>query len=151
MDVERGQREPQEIVGLRETVRMDELTDFFGRAYGSTMAALAARGVDPVGPPVALYGEMSDESIDVLAGFPVSPGAAPSDDVVADMLPGGPTVEAVHRGSYDTLRATYEEFTTWFAQEGVTPGPRMWEEYLVGPESGLEPSEWQTRIVFPVA
>ena len=150
MDIERGNRQPQEIVGLRETVPVDDLTAFFSRAFSRTMDALASRGVDPVGPPVALYGEMSGASVEVTAGFPVTVGAAPSEDVIADMLPGGPTVETVHRGSYDDMSRTYEALMTQLAQEGVTTGTPMWEEYLVGPDSGRDASEWVTRIVFPV-
>ena len=150
MEIVRGERPAQEIVGLRETVRMDALPEFFGRAYAVTGAALATRGIEPAGPPIALYTGDVAETVDVMAGFPVPQGAAPSDDVVAALLPGGPTVEAVHVGSYDDLSLAHEEIERWFADQDVTPGAVMWEEYLVGPESGAGPDQWQTRIVVPV-
>ena len=148
MDIERGHREPQEIVGLRETVRMDEISAFFSRALSAALTALASRGEDPTGPPVALYGDTAGDSVVVTVGLPVPEGAAPSDDVIADMLPGGPTVETVHRGPYEGMRATYRTLMAQFAEEGITYGPRMWEEYLVGPDSGRDPSDWETRIIF---
>ena len=150
MEIVRGERAAQEIVGLRETVRMDALSEFFGRAYAVTGAALATRGIEPAGPPVALYTGEVTETVDIMAGFPVPQGAAPSDDVVAALLPGGPTVEAVHVGSYDDLGDAYEEVERWFAEQDVDPGPVMWEEYLVGPESGDDPAQWQTRLVYPL-
>ncbi|WP_454853984.1 PIG-L family deacetylase [Promicromonospora soli] len=150
MEIVRGQREAQEVMGLHESVRMDELGDFFPRAMTAAGEALAARGVTPAGPPVALYQGMAEEKFDVTAGFPVPAGAAPSGDVVVATLPGGATVEAIHQGSYDGLSSTYEELTAWFKDNGMTPPTVMWEEYLVGPESEADPSHWQTRIVYPM-
>ncbi len=106
MEVVRGEQVAQDIVGLHESVRMDELGDFFPRAMTAAGEALAARGVDPAG--------------------------------------------LIHHGSYDDLSNTYEELTAWFKENGMTPPTVMWEEYLVGPESGTDPSRWRTRIVYPV-
>lgn len=150
MEIVRGERTAQEIVGLHESVRMEELKEFFPRAMAAAGEALAARGLDPAGPPVALYEGMTEGTFDVTAGFPVPPGAAPSDDVVAAMLPGGATVEVIHEGSYEDMSNTYEELTGWFEENGMTQPTVMWEEYLVGPESGADPGHWQTRIVYPV-
>lgn len=150
MRIVRGERKAQEIVGLRESVRAEELQDFFPRAMTAAGEALAARGVEPVGPPVALYEGMTGETFEVVAGFPVPAGAAPSDDVVAAMLPGGATVEATHEGSYDDLSSTHEELAAWFEENGVTVPTAMWEEYLVGPESEADPRRWRTRVVYPV-
>ena len=150
MEIVRGTREAQEVIGLHESVRMEELGDFFPRAVTAAGEALAAQGVNPAGPPVALYQGMTEEKLDVTAGFPVPAGAAPSGDVVVAMLPGGATVEVIHQGSYDDLPNTYEELTAWFDDNGMTPPTVMWEEYLVGPESGADPSHWQTRIVYPL-
>jgi effector-binding domain-containing protein len=151
MDVVRGERAAQEIVGLHETVRMDDLREFFPRAMTAAAEALEARGVDPAGPAVALYEGMDAETFDVTVGYPVPSGAAPSDDVVAAMLPAGATVEVVHQGPYESLPTTYEELTAWFEENGMTPPTVMWEEYLVGPESEADPGRWQTRIVYPMA
>ena len=150
MDVVRSERAPQEIVGLHESVRMDELRKFFPRALTAAAEALTARGLDPAGPAVALYESMEGDMLDVTAGFPVPSGAAPSDDIVAAMLPGGATMEVIHRGSYDDLRTTYRELTAWFDENGMTRPAVVWEEYLVGPESEPDPGQWQTRIVYPV-
>lgn len=150
MDIVRSDRAAQEIVGLHESVRLDELGPFFERAMAAAGRALGERGLEPAGPPVALYEHMQGDTVEVTAGFPVPPGAAPSDVVVAAMLPGGPTAEAVHQGPYEDLRSTHRELTTWFGEQGLTPPDVVWEEYLVGPESEADPAQWQTRVVYPV-
>lgn len=150
MEIVRGEREAQEIVGLHETVRMDDLREFFPRAMAAAAAALYERGMEPVGPPVALYEGLPAERFEVTAGYPVPSGAAPSDRVVAAMLPGGATVEAVHLGPYDRLGESYEVLTAWFQDNGMTPPATVWEEYVVGPDSVADPGGWRTRIVYPV-
>lgn len=150
MSIERGHRDAQRILGLHEVVPMAALTDFFGRAYGAVGAALAQQGAAPLGPPVALYGATADDEADVTAGFPVPDTVTVPDGLVGPTLPAGPTVETIHTGPYDTLGATYESVMGWFAEQRLTPSEVMWEEYLVGPDSGADPSAWQTRIVFPL-
>lgn len=151
MKIERVEREPQPIVGVRQRVPMSDLSEFFGRAFAAAAAELARQGSHPAGPPVALYSGAVTDTVDVIAGYPVSEPVTPAAGLVAATLPGGPIVETIHTGSYDALGATYGELSTWFAEHGVTPADQMWEEYLVGPDSEADPSRWQTRIVFPVS
>lgn len=150
MKIERVEREPQPIVGLHEVVPMNDLSLFFGRAFGAAAAALARQGAAPAGPPVALYSGAATDTVDVIAGFPVREPVTPSVGLVAATLPGGATVEAIHVGPYDALTATYAELTGWLAEQSLVPAVQMWEEYLVGPDSEADPGKWQTRIVFPV-
>jgi effector-binding domain-containing protein len=151
MTVQRAEREPQTVVGLREVVPMSGLTGYFGRAFGAAAAELARLGEVPAGPPVALYRGPVTDSVDVTAGFPVRQPVVPAAALVVATLPGGSTVEALHVGPYDSLPTTYSEVTGWIADHGLSAGEEMWEEYLVGPDSEADPSRWQTRIVFPVS
>ncbi|WP_242448250.1 GyrI-like domain-containing protein [Cellulomonas sp. WB94] len=148
--IERAERNPQPILGVREVVRMTAFQDFFGRAFGAAAADLGRQEAAPAGPPVALYRGPVTTTVDVTAGFPVGQPVTPGDGLVTATLPGGPTVEAVHTGSYDSLSTTYAEVNAWIAEQGLTPEGEMWEEYLVGPDAEPDPSRWQTRVVFPV-
>ena len=151
LKIDREEREPRPIVGLREVVAMTDLSDFFGRAFEAAAAELSRLGVAPVGPPVALYRGPAHGTIDVMAGFPVRSALTPAGGLVVEMLPGGPFVETIHTGPYDNLGKSYAELSEWFAEQGLTASDAMWEEYLVGPESETDPSRWRTRIVYPVA
>ncbi|HEX5332679.1 MAG TPA: GyrI-like domain-containing protein [Cellulomonas sp.] len=149
MTIERAERDPQTILGVREVVPMTRFQEFFGRAFGVAAADLGRQGAAPAGPPVALYRGPVTTTVDVTAGFPVGQPVTPGPGVVTATLPGGPTVEAVHTGSYDSLPTTYAEVTAFIAEQGLTPEGEMWEEYLVGPDTEPDPSRWQTRVVFP--
>ena len=141
---------PQPTAVVREQVRMDALQDFFGRAFGTVMNAIAAQGLQPIGPPFGYYHGMPTEMVDVEAGFPVAASIKPGDGVIASSLPGGRAVESLHVGPYDTLPETYAEVQRRIEAEGLQPASDMWEYYLTDPESEPDPATWQTRIVWPV-
>jgi effector-binding domain-containing protein len=150
VDVTAVERTAQPVVGVREVVALVDLPQFFGRAFSAAAAELGTHGLSPVGPPVAVYeGEVGTEA-DVMVGFPVHDQVDVGEGVVLTVLPAGAAVEVVHVGPYDTMTDTYRELTAWFAEQGITPAGRMWEEYLVGPETTPDTSRWQTKIVWPV-
>ncbi|WP_394771293.1 GyrI-like domain-containing protein [Lacisediminihabitans sp.] len=151
MNVTRVELEPRTICGVHEVIPMNEMTEFFGRAFAEAAAEMGKQGAFPAGPPVTLYHGMPTGTIDVTAGFPVSNQVAPAGEVVVATLPGGSAVEATHVGSYDTLADTYAEINSWIADHKLTPAEDMFEEYLVGPDGETDPAKWRTRIVFPLA
>lgn len=136
--------------GIRRTVPMTQLTDFFSHAFTETMRVLSAQGAHPAGPPFGKYYGMPGATVDVEAGFPVAAHVADSGEVRAGSLPGGRVVEAVHVGPYDTMTQTYAAIEEFFAAEGWTPGDVMWESYLSDPATEPDPSTWRTLISWPV-
>lgn len=151
MDVARITLEPRVLVGLRDVVPVAQMTDFFARAFTAAAAELDRHGIEPAGPPIGLYRGDVTETVDVTAGFPTQDRLEPSRDVVAVDLPTGPAVVTVHTGPYDAMEQTYDDLLRWMTENGLTGGHAMYEEYLTGPQSGLEPAMWQTRIVYPLA
>ncbi|MCD4851590.1 GyrI-like domain-containing protein [Arthrobacter sp. AK01] len=135
---------------LRERVPMAKLTEFFGRAFGAAMAAVQAQNASPTGPPFAMYHGMPTDSVDVEAGFPVTPNFSAAGEVISGMLPESDALEAVHKGPYDTLEQTYALILERMSAEGLTPSDTMWEFYMSDPEKEPDPAKWQTRVVWPV-
>jgi effector-binding domain-containing protein len=151
MQIERVSQPAITVAGLSETVKMTELTQFFGRAFGTSAGVLGAAGVPIVGPPVALYLSEPTETVEVTAGFPVPVGTAAPSGLVIETIPAGDAATATHEGPYDSLGATYALLTEWLTQNHLAQAPVMWEEYLVGPDGEEDPTKWRTRIVFPIA
>ena len=89
--------------------------------------------------------------VQVTAGFPVTGPLAATDRVQPFTLPGGRAVVAVHVGPYDTLETTYHDMLGWISEQGLTPAPAMWEEYLSDPGQEPDPARWRTRVVWPLA
>lgn len=142
--------EPVTVALLRETVRMDDLTDYYDRAFHAVADAAEAQGVALAGPPVGVYFGMPTETVDVGAGFPTDVPVTPDAGVTPETLPGGPAVRVLHVGTYDAMAATYERLLGWLAVQGLKPGPLMWEVYLTEPDPDA-PEASQTLIVWPMA
>jgi effector-binding domain-containing protein len=143
--------EPRTLLGVHEVVKMADLTDYFGRAFGAASAELQRQGVTPAGAPLALYHGMPTDTVDVTAGFPVAGPVRAGDGTTVTPLPVGPAVATVYVGPYDGMTRTYDEIAAWLQAEKLTPRPDMWEEYLTDPDTNPDPATWQTRIVFPLA
>lgn len=153
MKAERVELEPRSLLGVRETIKMSEMSemsDFMGRAFGTAAAELGKQGAFPAGPAISMYHGMPTDTVDVTAGFPAPRPITPTPGVVVETLPGGPAIEAIHTGPYDTLTQTYGELNAWLAEQKLDLATDMWEEYLVGPDTEPDPAKWQTRIVFPL-
>ena len=48
------------------------------------------------------------------------------------------------------LVTAWGEFMDWIAAQGHAPREDLWEVYVVGPESGLDASEWRTELNRPL-
>jgi effector-binding domain-containing protein len=151
MIAERVELVPRTFVGLHDVVPMAELTDFFGRAYTITGAEIEKQGVEQAGPPIATYHGIPTNTIDITAGFPISQPITPANGTVVATLPGGPAIETIHTGTYDSMAGTYNELMAWMDEQHIKVPEDMWEEYLVGPDTEADPAKWQTRIVVPLS
>ena len=142
--------EPRPVALVRETVRMDALPDFFGKAFGAVARAAGLQGIALAGPPLGVYFGMPSDTVDVGAGFPTVAPLNPDADVAALTLPGGQAAQVLHEGTYDEMTVTYGRLMEWFAEQGLTPGPLMWESYLNEPDPAA-PEASRTLIVWPIA
>lgn len=102
-----------------------------------------------VGPPIGAYTGMPTDTVDVAAGFPVDAPIEAAGEVVPFMLPGGPVVELLHRGSYADMGESYDRVLRWVGAHGAVPGELMWESYLTEPDVA-HPEAAQTLICWPV-
>lgn len=136
---------------VHERVPMDGLTEFFGRAFGTVMAAAQMQNAQLAGAPFALYRGMPTQTVDVEAGFPVNADFLESEGVAKGSLPEAEAFEALHIGPYDTLQKTYGIIQEHMKAEGFTPSDTMWEYYLSDPATEPDPTKWQTRVVWPIA
>lgn len=125
--------EARQVLVLEREVSMAELGAFVGEAFARVSAALAAAGVQPVGPPIARY-DMRGGGLTAEAGFPVPPGTGTDHGLAVRELPATTVAATTHRGSYGTLTAAYQALSGWMEEHGYVPDGRPWEEYLDGPE-----------------
>lgn len=135
---------PTSAAVVRGHVTLAELPGLLSAAFTEVLRVLEDQHRPPTGPPFARYRATGD-GFDVEAGFPAGGPVEASDRVVPVLLPGGPAVTALHRGSYETVGETYEAITAWLAAHGHRPAGEAWESYL--DEPGV--AEPRTLVCFP--
>jgi effector-binding domain-containing protein len=143
--------EPTEVVLVRDRVPMGSLRDFFDRSFAALGEAAEQGRLRFAGPPVGVYHGLPDETVDVGVGFPTAGPVDLGEDLVVETLPGGRALQIVHLGSYDTLQETYARVMAWVAEQGLEPGPVMWETYLTEPTPDGDPADMRTMITWPLA
>lgn len=137
---------PVALAVIRDTVGMEELPAFFDRAYRQVLETIERQGLHPLGAPVGVYYGQPGETVDLAAGFPVSGRVLPDGDVAPGELPGGRVAEMIHRGSYDTLAASYQKLEDWMREQGHTAAPIVWETYLTMPTPEGNPDDMLTQL-----
>jgi effector-binding domain-containing protein len=140
----------QDTAVLHERVPMSEIAALIERALRTVMATLAAQGIRPAGPPIAMYFGMPSDTIEMEVGVPIDRPVTPDGDVVAGVLPGGSAVHAVHVGPYDALAQTYDRMYAWMQSQGIRPKDVMWESYLSDPAEHPDPGTLHTDIFWPI-
>jgi effector-binding domain-containing protein len=115
------------------------------------MSTIAAQGITPTGPIFSHHFRMDPAIFDFEIGIPVSKPVSPAGRVKPGTLPAAMVARTVYRGPYEGLGPAWGEFSEWIKGEGLKPAENLWECYLVGPESGPDPSNWCTELNRPVA
>jgi effector-binding domain-containing protein len=153
MQIETVQTKSQPMLYVSKTSTMvpDDIGKAMGEAFDALGRFVGAHQVPVVGPPLAIYRDYSAGGVTMDVGFPVAASAVDLADgeIKAGETPGGKALKAVHRGSYDTLRQTYDALGRHMAESGI-PTPRYsWEVYLNEPGTTSD-ADLVTEIFMPV-
>jgi effector-binding domain-containing protein len=132
------------------TVPRAQIRTVMGPGLAEIMAAVAAQGMAPAGPWCTHHLRMDPAVFDFEICVPVATPVAAVGRVKAGRLPAITVARTVHHGSYEGLAAAWGEFNAWIAANRYTPGPNLWERYVVGPEATSEPAEWRTELNRPL-
>lgn len=137
--------EERPIIAIRRTVPDPGL--FFDEVLPTLFDFVARNGIAVDGPPLGVYYRVAEGEFDMAVALPVA-AESPAEGVISVMsLPAGPAVVVEYMGHYDGLGDAWSALRRDIADAGREIRAEGWEEYLVGPESGVEPAEFQTRLV----
>jgi effector-binding domain-containing protein len=103
-----------------------------------------------VGPAIARYHAVSNNAIDLEAGFPVGAPIPPHGPVLASSLPGGKAATLLHWGPYATLPDSYDELEDWMIEQKTPPAGAPWDIYWVDPSQTDVEADLRTEIVWPI-
>jgi effector-binding domain-containing protein len=151
-DAQVRQAEPETVAYITMHGSYDQIPQGYGALYGW----LAQHGLQPTGPPHAVYltppaPEVEDPVWELWAPVADTGDIQPdSMGVGVKHVPEHTVAVTMHKGSYDALPATYDSLMQWAAGQGyVLAGPP--EEVYFSDPNEVAPEEYLTEIRFPVA
>lgn len=150
-EVKIGRREATLVISKRLPVRVSEMPNVIGSAFGEVYGYLGTRGVDPEGPPFIIYHEMpeADRPIDLEICAPIARATEAPAGWQAQELPAGTFATIMHVGPYETLETAYDALKEYIGAHDMTVTGPPREVYLSEPDT--PPDQIRTIIEFPVA
>ena len=137
----------QATLSIRTTTTMQDLAQVVGNSYCAIAGYLEEIGVEPVGPPFAIYNNEDMEALDIEVGFPVSGNFTGKDDIKASELPAGKVATYLYTGPYNEMEPVYSALMQWLKDNGYKVTGVM-REMCLNDLDQVPLQEVQTRIVF---
>jgi effector-binding domain-containing protein len=146
-----AQTSVQRTATIHLTIPRAEMMRVFGPSVAELMTGLAAQGIAPAGPVFAHHLRRPTDTFDFEVGVPVSMPVAAAGRVRPGEWPAMKVARTVYTGPYQGLPGAWGEFMDWINANGHAPTPDLWECYVTGPQSSLDPSTWRTELNQPLA
>jgi effector-binding domain-containing protein len=126
---------PKTIVFLRGQSTWDKALESLIDAFRSVYTFLDKQGLKRAGPAMTVYTEADDTGFKFQAAVPIEqePPEPPKGDMAVGRSPGGKALKFVHRGSYDSMDATYEAITYHLDEKRLEAQDVFVEEYQTDP------------------
>ena len=117
---------------------------------GEAIAAVKAQGIGPTGPWFAHHLKMSSDAFNFDICVPVSAPVKSVGRVKPWERPELKVVRTVYHGPYEGLGKAWHEFGNWTEANGYKTTSDLYECYVVGPDSSLNPEDWRTELSRPL-
>jgi effector-binding domain-containing protein len=132
------------------TVPRAKIREVMGPGLRELMTTLASQGVTAAGPWLTHHRRMAPDVFDFEIAVPVTRAIAPAGRVVPGELRAARVARTVYHGPYEGLETAWSEFETWIKTQGHAEAVDLWEQYLVGPETGPDGSAYRTQLNRPL-
>jgi effector-binding domain-containing protein len=150
-EVKVQRREATLVLAKRTPVRLSEIGQVLGMAFGEVYAGVQAHGGDADGPPFVIYHEVpaGDNPFEIEICAPVRRAIEAPAGWSLTELPAGVFASMLHVGPYDTVATAYGAIVEWIGSHGYAVAGPPREVYFSEPET--PPEQVRTIIEFPVA
>jgi DNA-binding transcriptional MerR regulator len=142
-------------LSYRGRVSEATFTSFLDQAYDELERMATRLGVEPAGPPGALYPPtiVDDESEDVEAYLPLAAPVGLPDDrggIALGEVPAARVAVTTHLGTYETISEQYRRLGAWVAENATTADQPVREIYVVSFDQTEDPERFRTEIHWPI-
>jgi effector-binding domain-containing protein len=140
------------LVGIRKTVKMSEVQQFYTENLGKVYSALAGKNITPAGQPCGVYFSWDDatQTADMLAAMPVSEKVDLGGEFVTVALPEGKAVVLSFYGSYENLDRAHNIIDNYILLKKLEVEMPVVEQYVTDPSTESDPNRWLTKVIYPI-
>lgn len=142
--------DPQPVLVTRRRIKRTEIAAALGEMLGKVFLHAQRAGATITGQPFTRYLEWGPGVISIEAGLPVASRTEGEGEVLAELLPGGPTAVATHRGPYEQLSGAHAAVQQWIEDNGHRARGAPWELYVTDPADEPNPINWRTDVFWPM-
>lgn len=124
-----------------------------GRLFGEIFAYLGRQGIQPAGPPMAIYydAEYKEQDVDMEAAVPINRELPGTERIAVRRLPAIEQMACVvHQGDYSEISQAYNALMTWIERNSYQITGNNREIYLRGPGQTQDTTSYVTEVQFPV-
>jgi effector-binding domain-containing protein len=141
----------QPIVYVSGSTSWDDAFDSIVDSFKKVYAFLEKEKITPIGPPMTIYTSTDDKGFQFRAAVPVAeaPASLPG-GIAAAKSPAGKALKYVHRGTYDSLDATYEVITNQLDEKGLEAQDVFVETYLSDPRTTTPDDKLAIEVYVPI-
>jgi effector-binding domain-containing protein len=126
---------PKSIILIKGTATWDNAFDTLVNAFKSVKSAAEREKLAITGSFMTIYTATDDTGFQFQAAVPIEgePKTPLRGDVSVGKSPGGRALKFVHRGSYDSMDATYDAITNLLDERKLDAKDLFIEEYVTDP------------------
>lgn len=147
---------PQQVISIRESVRLDDAAAWAGPAFIELHEAVDRWGLARAGIDGCLFSDDFFQNHEgVLQPFvpvtgPIEALSNSAGRVMAAEIPGAELAIMVHHGSGDTIDETYARLGSYVTQRAIGVSGPIWENFLVSGFDTDEGAEHRTEVGWPI-
>ncbi|MGF1637930.1 MAG: GyrI-like domain-containing protein [Cyclobacteriaceae bacterium] len=147
--VEEVQWPGKKFVGKRAEMSMDEIQSFFTHHYGELYPGLEKAKVVP-GFPAGIYYTWDEENgtTDLAVAVAVETEKVNIKDYDIIEVPSAKALKITYKGAYEQMMPAYETVDAYLWQRNIDFNGIVVEEYVSGPGTEADTSQWVTDIYF---
>ena len=141
----------QNALVMKADIPMSAIGEKMGEMYGKLFTYIGEKGLQPAGPPFAVYYSWDPEGNIVFeAGVPVASEVEGTDEIVYKEFPVMKAVSTLYTGSYEGMEPVYNHIRKYIEDNELESVGNSWEVYLTDPQLVEDPNDNKTLIYFPI-
>jgi len=150
MDIATGEFPGGKYLGIRASMKFDQLSSFYNKSYGALMPALEKAGGKLAGMPSGLYykWDVQTSTTDMAAALPFTGDVKAPKGMEVISLPPAKSLTVNYLGGYSGIGKAHDAIDAYMKSNKLEQLTPVVEEYITDPMSEPDSNKWLTKVVY---